>query len=93
MGGLLKGKPVRPSETQACLQARRVVVNKFMLAAFLLPFTLSACGKSRADTDDAAKVHARQAAMLFFNACVATGANEAKLAALAAKEKMLELNS
>ena len=93
MGGLLKGKPVRPSETQACLQARRVVVNKFMLAAFLLPFTLSACGKSRANTDDAAKVHARQAAMLFFNACVATGANEAKLAALAAKEKMLELNS
>ena len=70
-----------------------MVVNKFMLAAFLLPFTLSACGKSRANTDDAAKVHARQAAMLFFNACVATGADEAKLAALAAKEKMLELNS
>ena len=31
--------------------------------------------------------------MLFFNACVATGADEAKLAALAAKGKMLELNS
>ena len=65
MGCLSKGKPVRPSETQACLQAWWVVMNKFMLAAFLLPFTLSACGKSRADTDDAAKVHARQAYAVF----------------------------